>query len=71
MPEWNAPIDELEEARINLLYSIRSAFDRAHARVAAWNMDEPPLAPTQAIPLERPALEPPPSRRARRGRKRR
>lgn len=70
MAEWNAPIDELEEARINLLFSIRNAFDRAHDRVAAWNMDPPPLAPTQAIPLERPVLEPTPSRRARRRGKR-
>ena len=50
MPEWNAPLDELEVNRLELVKAIRRAFKIARAHAAVW---EPrPLEPLELPPTE-------------------
>jgi hypothetical protein len=48
MPEWNAPLDDMEVERLELVRNIRRAIARAHEVVAVWE-------PAPWNPLEREA----------------
>ena len=47
MPEWNAPMDQLEVDRLALRDAIRHEIEHAKARVARW--EPAPCPPDTAV----------------------